>query len=63
MKVHLAILESDEAYLRRIVSVFTQKYADKLEVYSFTNESSAMRELTDAKIDVLLAHQIGRAHV
>ncbi len=58
MKVHLAILESDEAYLRRIVSVFTQKYADKLEVYSFTNESSAMRELTDAKIDVLLASDV-----
>lgn len=55
MKMHLAILESDEAYLGRIVSVFTMKYADKLEIYSFTNETSVMQALAEAKIDVFLA--------
>ncbi|MGN0141215.1 MAG: chromosome partitioning protein ParA [Roseburia sp.] len=55
MKIHLAILESDTAYLKRIVSVFNMKYADKLEIYSFTNESSAMQSLKEAKIDVFLS--------
>lgn len=58
MKIHLAILESDEAYLKRIVSVFTVKYADKLEIYSFTSVSSAMQALAEAKIDVFLASDV-----
>ena len=33
MKVRLAILEKDRNYLNRIVSVFSTKYADRLEVY------------------------------
>ncbi len=58
MKMHLAILENDEAYLKRIVSVFTMKYADKFEIYSFTSESNAMQALADAKIDVFLASDV-----
>lgn len=37
MKIKLAILDKDTAYLQRIVSVFNNKYADKLEIYSFTD--------------------------
>ncbi len=55
MKIKLAILERDQNYLNRIVSVFNTKYADKFEIYSFTNQEVAMSTLDNAKIDVLVA--------
>ena len=54
MKIKLAILERDESYLGRIISVFSTKYADKFEIYSFTEAKSAMVTLDSAKIDVFL---------
>ena len=36
MKIKLALLDSDQNYLNRIVTAFNIKYADKLEIYSFT---------------------------
>ena len=56
MKIKLAILECDQSYLRRIVSVFSTKYADKFEIYSFTNSEVALSTLDNAKIDVLVAN-------
>ena len=56
MKIKLAILEKDVSYLNRIVSVFSTKYADKFEIYSFTDPSVALASLDDAKIDVLVAN-------
>ncbi len=55
MKIKLAILEKDKSYLTRIVSAFGVKYADKFEIYSFTDQAAAIGALKDAKIDVLLA--------
>lgn len=55
MKIKLAILEQDRSYLNRIVTVFGTKYADKLEIYSFTDPEVAFASLNNAKIDVLLA--------
>ncbi len=55
MKIRLAILENDAGYLRRIVPMFNSKYAQELEVYSFTDEKSAIECLTEKKIDVFLA--------
>lgn len=55
MKIKLAILEKDQNYLSRIVSVFSTKYADKFEVYSFTDQDVALSTLENAKIDVLVA--------
>ena len=55
MKIKLAVLENDKSYLERIVSTFETKYADKLEIYSFTEQQVAMQTLDPAKIDVLLA--------
>lgn len=55
MKIKLAILEKDKSYLTRIVSAFGTKYADKFEIYSFTDPDVAMGTLNSAKIDVLLA--------
>lgn len=37
MRVRLAILDGDKNYLNRIVSVFTTKYADSLQVYSYSD--------------------------
>lgn len=51
----MAILERDTSYLNRIVAAFNTKYTDKLEIYSFTDESVALAILNTSKIDVLLA--------
>lgn len=55
MKIKLAILEKDRSYLSRLVTAFGTKYADKIEIYSFTDQEVALATLNGAKIDVLLA--------
>lgn len=55
MKIKLAILEKDKTYLSRVVSAFSARYADKLEMYSFTDPAVAVGTLNSAKIDMLLA--------
>lgn len=58
MKIKLAILERDKSYLTRIVTAFGTKYADKFEIYSFTDPDVAMGTLDGARIDVLLASDV-----
>ena len=58
MKIRVAILDKDEGYLNRIVSVFSTRYADKLELYSFTDLDVAVSNLLQAKIDVFLANDM-----
>ena len=58
MKIKLAILESDVSYLKRIVSVFNTKFADKLEIYSFTDKEVALSVLGKKRINVLLANDV-----
>lgn len=55
MKIKLAILEKDASYLNRIVSVFSTKYADKFEIYSFTDQAIALSTLESARVDVWVA--------
>lgn len=57
MRIKLAILESDEIYLTRLVSIFNVRYADKLEIYSFTKRDEALAFLQEKKMDVLLANE------
>lgn len=57
MRIRLAILENDTVYLNRLVSVFNIKYADKLEIYSFTDREAAVLSLRANKIDVFLANE------
>ena len=45
MKIKLAILEKDQSYLNKIVTVFSTKYSDKFEMYSFTDPSIALSTL------------------
>lgn len=58
MKIKLAILEKDVSYLNRIVSVFSTKYADNFEIYSFTEEDTMYASLENNKIDVLAASDV-----
>lgn len=58
MKIKLAILEKDSNYLNRLVAAFTNKYADKVEIYSFSDEAIAMKSLKNAKIDVFIASDV-----
>ncbi|NLT19044.1 MAG: chromosome partitioning protein ParA [Clostridiales bacterium] len=55
MRIKLAILENDRSYLDRIIAFFNNRYADKVEVYSFSDQSVAMSTLETSKIDVFLA--------
>lgn len=57
MKIRLAVLEPDKSYLSRVASVFNAKYADKLEIYSFTEEKTALAALEKDHIDVFLANE------
>ena len=54
MKIKLAILEQDQTYLNRVVSVFNTKYSDQFEIYSFTDMAIAMSILDKSRIDVFL---------
>lgn len=54
MKIRLAILENDKRYLERIVEVFSSKFVDKIEVYSFTDCETALTTINDLKIDVVI---------
>lgn len=58
MRIKLAILEKDDNYLRRLVTAFNTKYADKFEIYSFTNYQIAIASIKESKIDVLLANDV-----
>lgn len=55
MKIKLAILENDSMYLQRVVSMFNTKFAEELEIYSFTDLVRAIECLEEKKIDVFLA--------
>jgi cellulose biosynthesis protein BcsQ len=57
MKIKIAILDQDENYLSRLAAVFTGRFMDKLEVYSFTDANVALREAALAKINVFLASE------
>lgn len=57
MRVKLAILERDQSYLNRIVTAFNAKYADKFEIYSFTEEQMALSALDRNRIDVFVASE------
>lgn len=57
MKIKILILDLDKNYISRITTVFTNKYMDKLEVYSFTDAKKAMEEIHTIRPDVFLASE------
>lgn len=58
MKIKLAILEKDASYLTRFVSVFSTKYADKMEIYSFSDKNAALTALGESRINVFIASDV-----
>ncbi|MCD7801597.1 MAG: hypothetical protein LUH09_01590 [Clostridiales bacterium] len=54
MRVRLAILDGDKNYLNRIVSVFTTKYADSLQVYSYSDYQTAVKALESIRAHIFL---------
>ena len=56
MRIRLAILDSDKNYLNRLSAAFTNKYADKIQFYSFTDEKMALDSVNTGKIDVFLVN-------
>ena len=57
MKIKVAILDADQVYLDRFVSAFSAKYADKVELYSFTDKDIALTALSNNRIDVFVASE------
>ena len=58
MKIKLAILEKDVSYLNRFIAVFSTKYADKMEIYSFTDKEVAIPALAANRINVFIASDV-----
>ncbi|MDD5934653.1 MAG: hypothetical protein PUC65_03665 [Clostridiales bacterium] len=56
MKIKLAILDHDETYLNQIVSIMDSKYMDSIQTYTFTSKDTAIKTVSEAKIDVFLAN-------
>jgi len=54
MRIKLAVLEQDDNYLKRITSVFNTRFADKLELFAYTEMQAALSALKVSKIDVFL---------
>ena len=57
IKIKLAILDNDKNYLSRISSVFNNKLADKVELYTFTDKKIAMNVIDSKRIDVFIASE------
>ena len=57
MKIRVAVLDNDSVYLDRFVSAFSARYADKVELYSFTDPEIALNTLASNRIDVFVASE------
>lgn len=55
MKIKLALLDKDNNYLNRIVTMCNVRYADKLEIYSFTDQEAALQMISNKSVDLLVA--------
>ena len=58
MKIKIAILDKDEIYLSRLTTVFSNKYSDKFEIYSFSDLDIAMKNIVDTKIDIFISSDL-----
>ena len=57
MKIKLAMLEQDKLYLKRVKAILEKRYADKLEVYTFSELEIALENLKNIKVDLFLADE------
>lgn len=57
MKIRVAILDKDENYKNRILSVFQVKYAEKIELYIFSKTDQLKVALEQKKLDMVLVDE------
>ncbi len=57
MKIKVALLDVDQEYLNRICTAFLTRYADRMEIYSFTSQDLAVQTIKASKLDVLVASE------
>lgn len=57
IRIKLAVLESDENYLERIMTVFSSRFNEKLDVFSFTDPNIAFQTIEKNRIEVFLASE------
>lgn len=64
MKIKVAILDVDSNYLMRLSNAFGNMFADKIEVYSFTDSETALSLIQngECKADILLAGEEFEIH-
>lgn len=57
MKIKVAVLDEDQIYLKRLTGYFTTEWPNKVEIYSFSDLSTAMKMIKEGpkKLDLLLA--------
>lgn len=58
MKMKVALLDKDMNYLTKIVNVFSIKYSEELQIYSFTDLNTAMNAIHKNRINLFLATEI-----
>lgn len=54
MKIKVAVLDKDTAYLNRFVGYFQEKYVDKVEVYAFTDDDSFLEFNEENVVNIIL---------
>lgn len=57
MKIKTAILDTDIQYITRVSSAFGARYADKIELYSFTSIESVLSAMQQQGFDILLCNE------
>ena len=55
MKIKVAVLDKDVAYLKSFLAAFGMRFADKIELRSYTDKELALKDIEATKVDVVLA--------
>ncbi|MDR0500668.1 MAG: hypothetical protein LBG97_05420 [Coriobacteriales bacterium] len=58
MKIRLTILDTDSDFLSRLTLTCANRYPDKLEVRTFTDEQLALESLKNGAVDIFLASDV-----
>lgn len=57
MKIRVAILDKDDNYKNRLLYNFQTKYADKIELYSFSTVEQLKNALENTRVDIILVDE------
>lgn len=55
MRIRLGILDGDTLYKTRLINYFNANYADKLEIFSFSDTAALRQYMAGKRLDVILA--------